>query len=132
MILGLYWAVSGYGLRAVRALAWLGLAMTATVLAMMLWGLPQDDPDLESKGRIDGRSVTLTTKKPDPANPEGPYRRRLSTARFEKSLRVVANSVIFRASGQDLTAAGTYVEMTARLVELKPCSGLRLLPCAVV
>ncbi|MET7312560.1 pentapeptide repeat-containing protein [Streptomyces sp. NPDC005571] len=117
MILGLYWAVSGYGLRAIRALAWLGLAMTATVLAMMLWGLPQDDPDPVSKGRIDGRSVTLTTKKPDPANPEGPYRRRLSTVRFEKSLRVVANSVIFRASGQDLTTAGTYVEMTTRLVE---------------
>ncbi|MFD7281758.1 pentapeptide repeat-containing protein [Streptomyces sp. NPDC059862] len=117
MILGLYWAVSGYGLRAIRALAWLGLAMTATVLAMMLWGLPQDDPDPVSKGRIDGRSVTLTTKKPDPTNPEGPYRRRLSTARFEKSLRVVANSVIFRASGQDLTTAGTYVEMTTRLVE---------------
>ncbi|MFE9610873.1 pentapeptide repeat-containing protein [Streptomyces sp. NPDC006012] len=117
MILGLYWAVSGYGLRAVRALAWLGLATTATVLAMMLWGLPQDDPDPVSKGRIDDRSVTLTTKTPDPVNPEGPYRRRLSTARFEQSLRVVANSVIFRASGQDLTTAGTYVEMATRLVE---------------
>ncbi|MDT0609071.1 pentapeptide repeat-containing protein [Streptomyces lancefieldiae] len=117
MILGLYWAVSGYGLRAARALAWLGVAMSATVLAMMLWGLPQGDPDLMSKGGIDGRSVTLITKKTDPANPGGPYRRRLSTARFEKSLRVVANSVIFRASGQDLTTAGTYVEMTSRLVE---------------
>ncbi|SNT58314.1 hypothetical protein SAMN05216252_14827 [Actinacidiphila glaucinigra] len=91
--------------------------MTATILVMMLWGLPQDEPNLVSKGRIDGRSVTLTSSKPDPTNPDGAYRRRLSTARFEKSLRVVANSVIFRASGQDLTAAGTYVEMTARLFE---------------
>jgi uncharacterized protein YjbI with pentapeptide repeats len=116
-LLRLYWALSGYGLRAVRALAWLVLAMTATVLAMMLWGLPQTDPDPVSTGTTDGRRVALTTRKPAPVNPEGPYTRRLSTARFEKSLRVVVNSVVFRASGQDLTTTGTYVEMTARLVE---------------
>ncbi len=34
-----YWAVSGYGLRAARAMAWLLVAMTLTILAMMLWGL---------------------------------------------------------------------------------------------
>jgi uncharacterized protein YjbI with pentapeptide repeats len=116
-LLRLYWALSGYGLRAVRALAWLVLAMTATVLAMMLWGLPRTDPDPVSAGTTDGRRITLTTKKPTPVNPEGPYTERLSAERFEKSLRVVANSVIFRASGQDLTTTGTYVEMTARLVE---------------
>lgn len=117
VLLRLYWALSGYGLRASRSLAWLLLAMTATVLAMMLWGLPQSDPDPVSTGSIDGQWVVLTTKKPTPINPKGPFTRRLSTARFEKSLRVVTNSVIFRASGQDLTTAGTYVEMTARLVE---------------
>ncbi len=37
-----YWALSGYGLRASRALGWLLAAMTVTVLAMMLWGLPQE------------------------------------------------------------------------------------------
>ncbi|KUL42893.1 pentapeptide repeat-containing protein [Streptomyces regalis] len=116
-LLRLYWALSGYGLRATRALAWLVLAMTATVLAMMLWGLPQADPDPVSAGTTDGHRVTLTTKKPAPVNPEGPYTRRLSSARFEKSVRVVVNSVIFRASGQDLTTTGMYVEMTARLVE---------------
>ncbi|MET7320189.1 pentapeptide repeat-containing protein [Streptomyces sp. NPDC005549] len=116
-LLGLYWVLSGYGLRATRALAWLVLAMTATVLTMMLWGLPQTDPDPVSTGTTDGRRITLTTRKPTPANPEGPYAQRLSAGRFEKSLRVVANSVIFRASGQDLTTTGTYVEMTSRLVE---------------
>ncbi|MFE7510058.1 pentapeptide repeat-containing protein [Streptomyces sp. NPDC057540] len=117
MLLRLYWALSGYGLRAVRALVWLVLAMTATVLAMMLWGLPRADPDPVSAGTTDGHRITLTTRRPDPAAPQGPYAKRLSAARFEKSLRVVANSVIFRASGQDLTLIGTYVEMTARLVE---------------
>ncbi|ONK13003.1 hypothetical protein [Streptomyces sp. MP131-18] len=32
-------------------------------------------------------------------------------------MRAVVNSVISRASGQDLTTTRTYVEMTARLVE---------------
>lgn len=37
----------------------------------------------------------------------------MSKERFEKSLRVVVNSVIFRSSGQDLT----YTEMASRLAE---------------
>ncbi|WP_399947046.1 hypothetical protein ACGH52_01775 [Streptomyces sp. BBFR25] len=92
--------------------------MTATVLTMMLCELPQTDPDPASTGTTDGRRITLTTRRPTtPANPEGPDTKRLSASRFDKSLRVVANSVIFRASGQHLTATGTYVGMTARLVE---------------
>lgn len=102
---------------AARALTWLALAMTVTVFVTMLWGLPKTDPDPVSEGTADGRRITLTTRKPTPVDPDGPYARRLSGERFEKSLRVVTNSVIFRASGQDLTTTGTYVEMAARLVE---------------
>ncbi|MFD0314126.1 pentapeptide repeat-containing protein [Streptomyces flavalbus] len=116
-LLHLYWAVSGYGLRALRTLGWLLLAMTATVLAMMLWGLPRHDPDPVSTGRTTGDTVTLTTRTPDPVNPSGPYAGRLSSERFEKALRVVINSVVFRSSGQELTVAGTYVDMTSRVVE---------------
>ncbi|MFC8392738.1 pentapeptide repeat-containing protein [Streptomyces sp. NPDC057238] len=116
-LLTLYWAVSGYGLRAVRALGWLLLAVVATVLAMMLWGLPQDAPEPVSTGKVADGRITMTTDKPDPVNPRGSYGSRLSTERFEKSLRVVINSVVFRSSGQELTTAGTYVEMTSRVVE---------------
>lgn len=116
-LLTLYWAVSGYGLRAARALGWLLLAVVATVLAMTLWGLPQDDPEPVSTGKVTGDRVTMTTDKPAPVNPRGSYGSRLSTERFEKSLRVVINSVVFRSSGQELTTAGTYVEMTSRVVE---------------
>ncbi|GHC77749.1 hypothetical protein RFN57_20085 [Streptomyces violaceochromogenes] len=42
---------------------------------------------------------------------------RLTSDRFEKSLWVVINSVIFRSSGRDLIAAGTYIEMASRLSE---------------
>jgi hypothetical protein len=116
-LLTLYWAVSGYGLRASRALAWLLLAVTVTMLVMMLWGIPQEDPKPVSAGSLRGQEIILNTDTPDPVNPEGPLHERLSTERFEKSLRVVINSVVFRSSGQDLTTTGTYAEMISRLTE---------------
>ncbi|MCX4587716.1 hypothetical protein [Streptomyces sp. NBC_01481] len=112
-----YWALSGYGLRATRALVWLLLAMTGTLFAMMLWGLPVDDPKAEATGKVTGQDIRLTTETPDPVNPTNAYHERISTDRFEKSLRAVVNSVIFRSSGQDLTTAGTYTEMASRLTE---------------
>ncbi|MFB6530392.1 pentapeptide repeat-containing protein [Streptomyces sp. NPDC056399] len=116
-LLAAYWAVSGYGLRASRALGWLLTAMTATVFAMMLWGLPQDDPKPRSTGELINRQITLTTDTPSPVNPKGPLGERLNSERFEKSLRVVVNSVVFRSSGQGLTTVGTYTEMASRIAE---------------
>jgi hypothetical protein len=117
--LRVYWAISGYGLRAWRALTWLAVAMTATVVAMMLWGLPADDPKPTITGRQApaGQTLTLVTDTPDPVNPPGPLTDRLTTDRFEKALRTVVNSVVFRSSGQDLTTAGTYTEMASRFAE---------------
>ncbi|MEV5725929.1 pentapeptide repeat-containing protein [Streptomyces pharetrae] len=118
-LLRLYWALSGYGLRATRALTWLGAAMAVTIAVMMLWGLPADDPRPTTTGRqvAVGQKISLTTATPDPVNPSGPLTERVTAERFEKSLRVVINSVIFRSSGQDLTTTGTYTEMTSRLAE---------------
>jgi hypothetical protein len=118
-LLTVYWAVSGYGLRASRALAWLGVAMAATVTVMMLWGLPAEDPKPATSGRQVGvdQELTLITDTPPPVNPSGPFAERLSTERFEKALRVVINSTVFRSSGQGLTTAGTYAEMASRCTE---------------
>ncbi|MER7901473.1 pentapeptide repeat-containing protein [Streptomyces sp. NPDC096046] len=118
-LLALYWAFSGYGLRATRALAWLGAAMAVTIAVMMVWGLPADDPKPTTTGlQVPvGQTVELTTDTPDPVNPTGPLTERVTTERLEKGLRVVINSVIFRSSGQDLTTTGTYTEMTSRLAE---------------
>lgn len=84
-LLTTYWALSGYGLRASRALGWLLGGMATTVLLMMLWGLPKDDPRPQSTGTLTGRRLTLTTIGAEPVNPDGPYRERLSAKRFEKS-----------------------------------------------
>ncbi|WP_369212003.1 pentapeptide repeat-containing protein [Streptomyces flavofungini] len=118
-LLWLYWVLSGYGLRAWRALTWLAVAMTGTVTVMVLWGLPLDAPKPTTTGRQvgEGRNIVLTTETPDPVNPSGPVLERVSAERGEKALRVVINSVVFRSSGQDLTTTGTYTEMASQLAE---------------
>jgi uncharacterized protein YjbI with pentapeptide repeats len=116
-LLTVYWALSGYGLRAARALCWLLAAMAVTLVALVIWGLPTDAPKPQLNGRQSGSDITLTTTTPDPVNPEGPWSHRMTGERFEKSLRVVINSVVFRSSGQDLTTTGTYTEMASRLAE---------------
>ncbi|WP_308315196.1 pentapeptide repeat-containing protein [Streptomyces sp. C3-3] len=111
-----YWALSGYGLRASRALAWLGAAMLLTIVLLMAFGLAQDTPKQTATGPVPagGGKVTFEIDKDDPRNPTGD---RFTGERFEKALNVTLNSVVFRSSGQDLTTAGTYIEMTSRLTE---------------
>lgn len=115
-LLTAYWALSGYGLRASRALAWLAAAMFLTIVLLMAFGLAQDTPKQTATGTVPagGGKVTFEIDKDDPRNPAGD---RFTGKRFEKALNVTLNSVVFRSSGQDLTTAGTYIEMTSRLTE---------------
>jgi uncharacterized protein YjbI with pentapeptide repeats len=115
-LLTAYWALSGYGLRASRALAWLGAAMLLTIVLLMAFGLAQDTPKQTATGTVpaDGGKVTFEIHKDDPQNPTGDW---ITGERFEKALNVTLNSVVFRSSGQDLTTAGTYIEMTSRFTE---------------
>ncbi|MFE1443932.1 pentapeptide repeat-containing protein [Streptomyces sp. NPDC058739] len=115
-LLGAYWALSGYGLRASRALAWLGAAMLLTIVLLMAFGLAQDIPKQTATGTVPagGGKVTFEIDKDDPRNPTG---NRFTGKRFEKALNVTLNSVVFRSSGQDLTTVGAYIEMASRLTE---------------
>ncbi|MGW8986593.1 hypothetical protein ACWGQ9_28555 [Streptomyces parvus] len=115
-LLTLYWAVSGYGLRASRALTWLGAAMLLTIGLLMGFGIAQDTPKQTATGTVPpgGGKVVFEIDKDDPKSPTG---NRFTSERFEKALNVTLNSVVFRSSGQDLTTAGTYIEMTSRLAE---------------
>ncbi|MFJ4797122.1 pentapeptide repeat-containing protein [Kitasatospora purpeofusca] len=117
VLLALYWAVSGYGQRASRAFGWLFAAMAVTLVGMVLWGMPVDDPKPRSEGDVVAGHVTLVTDTPSPVNPTGPLGERVTGRRTEKAGRVVVNSVIFRSSGQNLTTTGTYLEMASRLAE---------------
>jgi hypothetical protein len=111
-----YWMLSGYGLRASRALVWLAAAMLITIVLLMGFGLPQDTPKQEATGTVPagGGRATFEIRKDDPHNPTG---NRFTGERFEKALNVTVNSVVFRSADQDLTTAGTYIEMTSRLAE---------------
>ncbi|MGA5492560.1 pentapeptide repeat-containing protein [Streptomyces pseudogriseolus] len=115
-LLTAYWALSGYGLRASRALAWLGIAMLLTIVLLMAFGLAQDTPKQTATGAVPpgGGKVTFEIGKDDPQNPTGD---RFTGKRFEKALNVTLDSVVFRSSGQDLTTAGSYIEMTSRFTE---------------
>jgi uncharacterized protein YjbI with pentapeptide repeats len=115
-LLHIYWLLSGYGLRASRALGWLIVSMLATLLTLTLWGLPNEDPKptLNRDNSSPGSEFVIDT--PDP-NLTLPYSERITCKRTEKAARVVINSVVFRSSGQNLTPVGTYVEMFSRLFE---------------
>ncbi|WP_435798841.1 pentapeptide repeat-containing protein [Streptomyces microflavus] len=111
-----YWALSGYGLRASRALGWLAAAMLITVVLLMGFGLPQDTPKQTAIGIVPagGGKVTFEIDKDDPRNPTD---ERFTGERFDKALNVTLNSVVFRSADQDLTTAGTYIEMISRITE---------------
>ncbi|PBC93509.1 hypothetical protein BX281_1320 [Streptomyces sp. Ag82_O1-15] len=111
-----YWLLSGYGLRASRALGWLAAMMFITVVLLMGFGLPKGDPQQEATGTVPrgGGKVTYVIGRDDPQNPS---KNKFTGQRFEKALNVTLNSVVFRSSDQDLTTSGTYIEMTSRLSE---------------
>ncbi|MFF6993291.1 hypothetical protein [Streptomyces sp. NPDC010273] len=111
-----YWLLSGYGLRASRSFTWLLAAMSVTVLLLMGTGLPTHDPDPATTGTLHGSKINLNTSTPDLAL-HGGWPQRMTWNRAEKAARVAVNSVVFRSSGQNLTTAGTYIEMASRLLE---------------
>jgi hypothetical protein len=111
-----YWLLSGYGLRASRALGWLMAAMATTVLVLLLVGLPNADPSPQVSGTDHAGQVQLSSSTPDPVLTL-PVAQRFTGARAAKATLVVVNSVVFRSSGQNLTNWGTVVEMLSRIGE---------------
>ncbi|MEU9338666.1 pentapeptide repeat-containing protein [Streptomyces sp. NPDC048290] len=111
-----YWLLSGYGLRASRALGWLAVSAFLTILLLMGFGIPQHAPREEATGTAPptGGTVRLEISRQDPPNPTGA---RFTGERFERALNATLNSVVFRSSGQELTTAGGYIEMASRVVE---------------
>ncbi|MFF0448490.1 pentapeptide repeat-containing protein [Streptomyces sp. NPDC004609] len=115
-LLDAYWLLSGYGLRASRALGWLALAMFTTIVLIMGFGLPDETPRQEIRRVASGSGTVTVLDKPDPRLTK-PFADRFTGKRFDKALSVTLNSVVFRTSGQDLTTAGGYVEMVSRFTE---------------
>ncbi|MBT2482996.1 pentapeptide repeat-containing protein [Streptomyces sp. ISL-94] len=118
-LLWAYWLLSGYGLRALRALSWLLATMLLTVVLLMLFGLPAQRTAQHTTGTLtNGHAISLSTTPlvPQGAVP-GPLRDRFNWRRVERATRTAVNSVVFRSAGQGLTTSGTYIEMASRLAE---------------
>ncbi len=117
-LLHAYWLLSGYALRASRALGFLAATAAATFLLMLSVGLPDNQLDAQITGTIPapGGHTALTESTPDPALTL-PLARRFTIARADKAGLVVVNSVIFRSTGAALTGPGTWIEIISRIGE---------------
>ena len=115
-LLTAYWLLSGYGLRASRALASLVLIMAATVLVIMLFGLPRATPEPVIIGEpAPNGQIVLHTGPPRVDLPA--WGQRLTGDRVATTVPIVLEAVVFRAADTNLTPVGVYVDMFARLAE---------------
>jgi len=115
-LLNAYWLLAGYGLRASRALVSLVVIMGVTVLAILLFGLPAGTTGPVTIGvpQPDGR-IALHTSTPPVVLPS--WGQRVDGGRVGTAIPLVLNAVIFRASDDNLTPTGVYIDMAARLAE---------------
>ncbi|MEU2546947.1 pentapeptide repeat-containing protein [Streptomyces roseolus] len=115
-LLHAYWLLSGYGLRASRALAWLALSTVLTVLLLMWAGIPKTSPEPEATGRVPAGAGTVAfgADRTGHGNSTGD---RFTGERFEKSLEVAMGSLVLRSSGQPLTTTGGHVEQASRVIQ---------------
>jgi uncharacterized protein YjbI with pentapeptide repeats len=111
-LLVLYWTISGYGLRARRALAWLALLTALSIGGLTWFGFPQTVKDQKVSGTVitpTGRQpIALTIRQSDPVRP--------LAGRIEKAIEVTLNAEIFRNPDADLTTPGRYLNIIVRIL----------------
>jgi hypothetical protein len=118
-ILWLYWLVSGYGLRAVRALVALGVLAIIVTTALTGWGLAASAPPQHLAGTItsspgNGARINAILNSASPRLP--PAGQRWTTQRGWNALEVTLDSIVFRTTDQPLTTAGTWTADAARIL----------------
>jgi hypothetical protein len=122
-IVGLYWLISGYGLRALRALAALVILGVIVTTALTGFGLAATDlvtaPPQHLAGRVTTiphkpARITATLQGIAPALPLASQR--WTIARARTALEVTLESLVFRSTDQPLTAAGVWTTTAARIL----------------
>lgn len=113
-----YWLLSGYALRASRALGFLAATASVTFLLLLTLGLPDNQLNPQITGTIaaPGGHATLTESTPDPALTL-PFGQRFTGSRADQAGLIVVNSVIFRSTNATLTGPGTWIEIISRIGE---------------
>ena len=118
-VLIVYWLVSGYGLRAWRALAALVVLAVIITTALVGSGLAASAPPQHLAGtitsspdnrtRIDAAISTATPELP-------PAGQRWTAQRTQTALEVTLDSIVFRTTDQPLTTAGIWTTDAARVL----------------
>ncbi len=117
-ILGLYWLVSGYGLRALRPLAVLGVLGLIVTTILVGWGLapaPREHivgvvtTTPSHPGQISATLSTSTPRLP-------PAAQRWTAQRTRIAPQVTIDSILFRSTSEPLTTTGIWSTMVARIL----------------
>jgi len=118
-VLTVYWLVSGYGLRAWRAMAALVVLAVIITTALVGLGLAVSAPPQHLAGTITSSSdkrtridATLNTAQPELP----PARQRWTAQRTQTALEVTLDSIAFRTTDQPLTTAGIWTTDAARIL----------------
>jgi hypothetical protein len=115
-VLEAYWLISGYALRAWRALTTLLVVLALATALLVLWGLPEHEPRAGAVGTITGQRVTLVYRSPQPNVPRTALQDRWSWERAGRALWISTNAAVFRTADQQLTAPGKVTEMSMRIL----------------
>lgn len=117
-LLWAYWALSGYALRASRALSFLAATAGVTFVLLMALGLPDNQLNPQITGTVPapGGQAALAESTPSPVLTL-PFGQRFTAARADQAALVVVNSVIFRSTDTTLTGPGTWIEIVTRIGE---------------
>jgi hypothetical protein len=115
-VLETYWLISGYALRAWRALTTLLVVLALATALIVLWGLPEHEPRAGAVGTITGQRVMLVYRSPQPSVPRTALRDRWSWERAGKAIWISTNAAVFRTADQQLTAPGKVTEMSMRIL----------------
>lgn len=132
-LIAAYWAISGYGLRASRALCALMAVMILSFTLLLIYGIPHRDSMVYTVGSISTDSATLIKPGPklseacrahpsskcsvvvtvgesvDPTAPTNAVRERITAERAGKALEVVSSVSLFNSDEQELTGLGKVI-----------------------
>jgi pentapeptide repeat protein len=99
LLLWLYWAGSGYALRARRSLGWLAAVIAVGVIALTLFGFSAGPGE-------PGVALTLRAAEPVTSLP----------ARIGQATEITLNAVVLRSVDTGLNAAGRYINLATRVL----------------
>ncbi len=141
-LLTLYWAISGYGLRASRALCVLLVVIGVSFTLLMVFGIPAKETSTSTVGYISADATALadaSLKLPnscnadfpsgtecrvmvtvgdsvDPTAPTNALADRFTFERAGKALEIVSSVSLFNADEQELTGWGKVTAFSSRLL----------------